>query len=340
MYAVNFRHEGREHTVPAGASFSRSYEQGFRDTAAADLQDLVAALEKGKSWREAVDERYAASKPWLHRIIVDPARVGFVGPVLSPAGGAVLDIGAGWGQLSRAIARSRPVVALEPVAERLDFIGAAARQDDVLDRIVRLGLDYFDLEFTDRFAAICAIGVLEWAGAFQDREDARQHQFHFLQKARRELAPGGELILGIENRTGLKYLLGCPDDHLGVAGVACLPAEVALSRWRAQTGNELKSFTYSSGELERLLRDAGFSEIEFFGAFPDYKLPASIIPFGKNGGELNTWLGTAEFPREHNGFDGSALSDDFLEQLFGHYRSLGAAGIGHHFVPSFFVRAR
>ena len=99
--------------------------------------------------------------------------------VLPPGDGPALDIGAGWGQITRPLAARRPVVAVEPVAERLGFIQAAARQDGVHDHIAYLEADYLEVEFSDRFAVICAIGVLEWAGAFQNEVDPQERQRAF-----------------------------------------------------------------------------------------------------------------------------------------------------------------
>ena len=164
-------------------------------------------------------------------------------------------------------------------------------------------------------------------------------QAGFLRKARADLSPGGSLVLGIENRLGLKYLLGCPDDHLGVSHIACLPAPLARRRWQESSGHRLQSFTYSLTELERMLRAAGFSQVEFFGAFPDYKLPEKIIPLADESRTLASWLASAAIPPEHNGYNGEPLDPGFLELLTAQYRMLATAGLAHHFVPSFFVRA-
>lgn len=306
---------------------------------AGEHRELIAEIESGRPWRQVVHERFAAAKPWLHRIIADPSRTAFFDSVLPTGTGPVLDLGAGWGQITRPLAARRPVASVEPVAERLAFIRAAARQDSVDRNIAYLEADYLELDFTTRFEAICAIGVLEWAGAFQEHSDPQQRQRAFLSKTRRELAPGGALVLGIENRIGLKYLLGCPDDHIGVPHIACLPAPLAARRWHESTRHTLRSFTYSLGELAALLREAGYARAEFFAALPDYKLPAVILPIGADGGAVNGWLARHPPPPEHNGYDGSALDATFQETLAAHYQTLAAEGIAHQFVPSFFVRA-
>ena len=339
MFSINFRHHEKSHALPAGRRYAAPRPAGFRDTPAAELRGLIAEVEAGRPWRDAVQQRYAAAKPWLYKIITDPSRTAFLPTVLPAGPGLVLDIGAGWGQISRPLAVTRPVVALEPVAERLAFLEAAARQDGVHDNIAYLEADYLEIDFQDRFAVIAAIGVLEWAGAFQNHTDPQKRQRDFLRKTRGELAAGGSLVLGIENRLGLKYLLGCPDDHLGVPHISNLPADLARPRWQASSGHPLQSFTYSLGELEQMLRAAGFGTLEFFAAFPDYKLPAQIIPLADGGRDFNTWLQHAALPPDHNGYNGTALDPALQETIAAHYRSLAAEGIAHHFAPSFFVRA-
>ncbi|HWA24534.1 MAG TPA: class I SAM-dependent methyltransferase [Lacunisphaera sp.] len=338
MFSFHFAHSGKKHTLPVGETHAIPRDAGFRDTPAADLLSLVAEIDAGRPWRDAVRARYAVDNPWLHRIVTDPRRTAFFEDVLPPGEGPALDIGAGWGQTCRPLAARRAVLALEPVPERLAFVRAAARQDGVAANLACLGADYLDVEFETKFAAICVIGVLEWVGAFQDHADPQQRQAAFLRKIRTDLAPDGSLVLGIENRLGLKYLLGCPDDHLGEPYIASRPATLARRRWRESSGRILQSFTYSLPEMERMLHEAGFSEVDFFGAFPDYKLPEKIVPLA--GSQLTSWLATAAVPAEHNGYNGHPLDATFQEFLVTQYRGLATAGNARHFVPSFFVRAR
>lgn len=339
MSMVEFTFDGKHERLDIGGHFARPRPGGFQDTPPADLRALVARIEAGQPWRDAIDARYRARKPWLHKVITDPRRTAFFAGLLPPGTGPALDIGAGWGQIARPLAARRPVTALEPVAERMAFIRAAARQDGVADRMVFIEADYLEVSFATGFELITAIGVLEWAGAFQQGTAPQERQRRFLEKTRRELLPGGVLVVGIENRLGLKYLLGCPDDHLGVPGIGCLEADLASRRWLAARGQPLQTFTYSLTELEHLLRSAGYTRIDFFGAFPDYKLADWVVGLGGAAADLNSRLIAGPLPPEHNGFNGEPLPPDFQETLASHYRSLARAGAARHFVPSFFVRA-
>jgi 2-polyprenyl-3-methyl-5-hydroxy-6-metoxy-1,4-benzoquinol methylase len=339
VFSIHFSHCGNSHILPAGGRFAVPRSGGFSDLPTSELNSLVAEVKSGRPWREVVAARYAQSNDWLYRIVTDPSRTSFIDHVLPHGTGPVLDIGAGWGQVSRPLAALRPVVALEPVAERMAFIQAAASQDGVMDNLACIEADYFEIGFTTPFEVICAIGVLEWAGAYQKEGDPQEHQLAFLRKARRELADGGTLVIGIENRLGLKYLLGCPDDHLGLSHLACLPTAQAREQSQKIRGHPLLSFTYSLVELEQLLRDAGFGKMDFFAAFPDYKLTSQMIPLQDGGRALNDWLQQETPPPEHDGYHGTSLAPELQDSLNQHYRQLAAGGVARHFVPSFFIKA-
>jgi SAM-dependent methyltransferase len=338
--SLAFRFRGHEQPLAFGSSFGVPAAEGFSDTSASELTAIIQAVRGGRPWRTEVGERFHASRRWLHDIVLSSKRSAFLDTVRPDLGARVLDIGCGWGQLTLPVAQAgRQVVALEPVAERLAFVRAAAEQDRCAERVAFVGADYLECEFGPAFSTVLAIGVLEWAGAFQDKEDPQTRQRRFLRKTRAELAPGGALVIGIENRLGLKYLLGCPDDHIGVAGIACLSAPLARRRWQEQTGQPLRSFTYSDAELTALLQEAGFSNVELFGALPDYKLPDAVISLRDGGRKFNQSILDGLSIAEHNGYNGEPLAPAAQETLLDTYRSLAAQGIAQHVVPSFFVRA-
>ncbi len=332
---IRFRHSRDSVTLKLGERWAaQAKNENYRDTASEKLWGIIKDIKDGRPWREVVAARYAQANPWLHRIVTSEARALFFRQNPPAAGSAVLDIGAGWGQIALPLAREREaiVTALEPTPERLAFIQAAAVQDGLAGRMHFVEADFLDLEFEPAFDLISCIGVLEWVPKFRLGEP-RELQVEFMRRIRLALKPGGKCYVGIENRLGLKYLLGGRDDHTGQRNINVFDRSLAAVKHRAATGAELRVFTYSQAEYAELFLDAGFKRMETYGALPDYKLPEIILPWNRPA-EFNQTLLSAAIPEDHDGCDGSALAE--REELVSHYRSFARMGIAHHFSPSFF----
>jgi len=333
---ITFSSHGRSISLAPGEAWTpQSSEETYRDAPAEELQAIVKAIRAGQPWRQVVAAHYEKANPWLHAIVTSPKRDLFFRQHPPKPGAKILDIGSGWGQIARPLAHegTSEVVALEPTPERLAFIQAAAQQDSVADRMYFAQADFFEVEFAQRFDLVTSIGVLEWVPKFR-AGDPREVQIEFLRRARNLLAPGGQLVIGIENRLGLKYLLGAPDDHIGPPNIAVYDAPLASEKWFKQSGQPLRSFTFTRAELAELLVAAGFCGASFFAALPDYKLPELILPFGQG---VNDHFATGNFIQEHDGCSGRPLA--FQAELRSHYRSLAQLGIAENFAPSFFVTA-
>ena len=104
-------------------------EDCYRDTQAKVLEDLNAEIRKGLPWREAARRQFEQSNPWLFKIVTHESRDRFIKEQPPSSSELVLDIGAGWGQTALPLAKTNKVCALEPTAERLEFIKAAAKQE-------------------------------------------------------------------------------------------------------------------------------------------------------------------------------------------------------------------
>jgi 2-polyprenyl-3-methyl-5-hydroxy-6-metoxy-1,4-benzoquinol methylase len=333
---ITFRHGDNLIRLDRGQLWSSSgRNETYRDAPPGELRDLVRAIQAGAPWRDIVRRKYEKDSPWLCQIVTSPTRDLFFRQHPPLPGSRILDIGSGWGQIALPLAKikTHSVVALEPTPERIAFIRAAAEQDGVADRMYFLETGFNDVEFDPSFDLIACIGVLEWVPKFQPGAPALLRR-EFLTRARNALAPGGKLVIGIENRLGLKYLLGANDDHIGAVNIASYDAALASEKWKRQTGQDLRSATFTSAELTCLLREAGFANVRLFAAFPDYKLPEVILPLGPL---VNQYFNSGEFIPEHDGTNGQAL--DIQAELQSHYRSLAAMEMAQGFVPSFFAVA-
>ncbi len=331
---ISFRDHDTEVTLEPGSCWPtplRPRDQSYRDTAAEEIWAIIADITAGEPWRECLRRRIARRDPWLHRIVTGPERDLFFRQHPPKSGALVLDIGAGWGQIALPLARTHLVTALEPTPERLAFIQAAAKQDGCANRLACVQADFLDATFATRFDLVCCIGVLEWVPKFR-AGPPRKLQRDFLAHIRALLAPGGELVVGIENRLGLKYLLGARDDHTGTSFIHMFEAELAARKFQAAKGEELRVLTHSLAEYSALFREAGFSRVESFAAFPDYKLPQLILPLADTAA-FNARLEKERLPDEHDGVDGTPLPNQ--EELRSLYRSLAHIQVAHGFAPSY-----
>lgn len=332
--------KSRAVSLGEGGLFYRGHRSTYRDAPQETLESITSRVERGTPWRGAVKDFFERDHNWLYRIITHPDRALFF-RLYPPAHDAnVLDVGSGWGQIALPLAANGcRVCALEPTRERLEFIRAASKQEGLSNKMFFIGCDYLDAEFRQSFDMITCIGAFEWSGKFSSDEDPQNAQRSFLRKVKSELRPDGYCVIGIENRFGLKYWLGAAGDHTGAPGVEILDAALAQKRWKKKNGAELRTFIYTMGEYQDLLADAGFREINFYAAFPDYKLPQVIIPLDK-ASLLAEFLQKGKAVPEHDGSNGNMLSEEIQENLRSHYASLAGMGIAQYFVPSYFITAR
>ena len=223
---------------------------------------LLAAVESCADRSTLSPELAALIQDWPTRYYFSARRSCLLRPFASLLGGRVLEVGAGCGALSRYLGETADeLVAIEPSARRARV--AAARCSDLANvRVVVDELEAFAAS-GERFDAVTLIGVLEYAHRFSPRRDAATH---WLRLARGLLKPDGVLLLAIENKLGLKYFAGAPEDHLGrpMLGVGDLYEDDGPRTW-------------GRAELEAMLRGAGFARTGFALPFPDYKLPTSVV---------------------------------------------------------------
>ena len=105
------------------------------------------------------------------------------------------------------------------------------------------------------------IGVLEYAGSYID--DPAPYD-RFLDILSSHLAQGGQIVVAIENKYGMKYFAGCREDHTGgyYDGIEGYPGT-----------DEVRTFSH-----DELVRLAGRHDLEceFYYPYPDYKLPETV----------------------------------------------------------------
>ncbi|MDA8774945.1 class I SAM-dependent methyltransferase [Opitutales bacterium] len=332
---IRFEIKKVKHSIGLGESFSARPENCYQDTKEENIRFIIEEIKNGTHWKKAVKEKFQKANPWLYEIVTSPKRTKFIDEFVKPKDLQILDIGAGWGQFTLPLAKQNKICSLEPTPERLDFIKTASRQEKVSKNISFIGADYLDIKFENKFDLILSIGVLEWVGAFRSRKEPEDLQLDFLKKIKSELKENGKLIIGIENRLGLKYLLGAPDDHIGHPNITIYEKELAKKLYKEKTNQELRSLTHSIAEYKDMLLDAGFNKINFYTSTPDYKLPVKIFPIKANQCKLNEHILKEKWIKEHDGTNGNLLNKQ--SEIKSLAKSMANLNTLHNFAPSYFI---
>jgi SAM-dependent methyltransferase len=242
---------------PEGYTLLRDVGSEYRDGAESVLLEMVRSTDDLGSMNEDLHMR---GSTWAEQYHLDRRRANVLRAFDVGGAGRVLEIGAGCGAVSRYLAEACPVVdALEPVPARAAV--AAERMRDLPGAQVFVG-ELADLPEEPSYDLIVVIGVLEYvAGGSSDRAP----YLEFLDQVRRRLLPGGRVLLAIENKLGVKYLAGSPEDHSDRAFDSLEDYPVGAP-----------ARTFDRRALTGLFHEVGF-ETSVFGAFPDYKMTRTVI---------------------------------------------------------------
>ena len=222
-------------------------------------EDIAALLAAATDLSSTSDELAAAATTWVRRYHLVRERGHVLRPLTIGPGDTVLEIGAGCGAVTRYLGEVAGAVdALEPTPARARC--AALRTRD-LDSVAVLAGELEMLPREPAYDLIAAIGVLEYVGG----ADGMAERVTFLREAAARLRPGGTIAVAIENRLGVKYFAGAPEDH------ANLPFEGLEEYPHAGPYR-----TFARRELEALFAQAGL-RTRILHAFPDYKLPRLLF---------------------------------------------------------------
>ncbi len=223
-----------------------------------EAEDLVLSVLKNR-----IDPKEVLSKDdrWPILYQLSDRRKNIAEPMDLRPGDRVLEIGAGMGAVSGAIAARCGHLDCVELSQRRCLANAYRNQDHSNIRIYNANFENVPLR--EDYDVVVMIGVLEYAGSYMHSE--QDPYLAMLKKIRGCLKPNGRIYIAIENRLGLKYFAGCSEDHYGkpFIGIEGYPSD---SRIR----------TFSRSELKNLVSSADFQDVYFYYPFPDYKLPTVI----------------------------------------------------------------
>lgn len=255
----------------------------YGDMSSEEMELLLQRMSK-EPWRKVVDEMISTKNPWLYFIMTEETRADWQFLFSLDKNSLVLEVGAGHGTSTIAIAKRAKVIAIDGTYHRLAFLKIRCEQEGVED-VSFAGVNILKTPFCDNlFDLVTLNGVLEWVGTSVNEGDPEKLQTNALRECYRILKPGGKLYIGIENSHAFRYLLGYPDDHVGIPHISYLNREDANNLMKKLTGQEYRTYLYDKKGYQGLLTAASFKneKIEYFYPVEDYKKLKYILPLNNH----------------------------------------------------------
>ncbi|MGA2682175.1 MAG: class I SAM-dependent methyltransferase [Candidatus Bathyarchaeia archaeon] len=235
------------------------------------LPNLASTIGWKMAILEGVESRVA-------KYVTSPKRAFFLSILEINKADRILDAGAGCGTISAQMAKGFPstkVYAFDKSIEMLLFADQIKKQEH-LDNMHIMQGDITNPPFENNFFdVVIMIGLLEWLwGSVKTTPKAAQ--VLALKRIHDILRPGGRLLIGVENRLGYRNFLGAPDYYTGLRFTNLAPHRFGSFSTKPKNNGSYRPCTYSLRGYKRLLQEAGFKDVTFYAALPDYRFPNFI----------------------------------------------------------------
>lgn len=228
-----------------------------------DIENYLLELFKGNPSEEDIEEVLSNNPQWAIKYHLSKDRENLLNWYKFKEGSKLLEIGAGCGALTNVfLEQNLDVTAVELTKRRAEIIRNRFKKTKNLK--VEDG-NIQEKELKEKYDYVTLIGVLEYSGKYIDAGEPFKK---LLIGTKNLLKKDGELIIAIENKFGLKYWRGAPEDHTN-------RLFDSLEGYPKYDGIR----TFGKKEMIDLLLSSGFKEknITFYYPIPDYKFCYEIF---------------------------------------------------------------
>ncbi|MDE7479582.1 MAG: class I SAM-dependent methyltransferase, partial [Lachnospiraceae bacterium] len=226
-----------------------------------DIEDIMLDIAMNHA-PERFPEIIETQKNWPVFYHFSPLRTNIIDWIPFKKTDKVLEIGAGCGAITGALAQKAGSVTCVDLSQKRSMVNAYRNRD--ADNItIKVG-NFKDIEphLDKDYDYVLLIGVFEYGKAYIDGSTPYED---FMEICNRHRKSDGHMIIAIENKFGLKYWAGCREDHLGTYFSG-------LEGYRE--GGSVRTFTRHG--LEKILDKTGIKEYAFYYPYPDYKFATTI----------------------------------------------------------------
>ena len=173
----------------------------------------------------------------------------------------VIEVGGGCGALTEMLCQKcHKVITIEMSKRRAEIIYKRCKKYENLDIYVS---DLDSLPNTLMADYIVVVGVLEYQGLYGKGNNP---YLNFLKNITAHLNVDGRLLLAIENRLGIKYFAGAPEDHYQ-------ETYVGIQNYKIKG----KARTFTKSDLKYLFEQSGLTNTFFYYPMPDYRIAMEIF---------------------------------------------------------------
>jgi 2-polyprenyl-3-methyl-5-hydroxy-6-metoxy-1,4-benzoquinol methylase len=226
---------------------------------------ILSAIKNSKDISVDSEELMRLVKDWPSYYHLGVGRSNILKWLNIPHNANILEFGSGCGAITRYLGENfNSVDSIEGSPLRAQITRERCRD---LKNVRVFCSNFEDIKFSSSYDVVTLIGVLEYAPKyFTDRQNPKESCLSLLRLVKTAMKETGLLIIAIENKIGIKYWSGCPEDHTGIIfdGINGYPIDKS-------------PMTCSKKELETLLKDVGLPYFSFYYCFPDYKFATTII---------------------------------------------------------------